>query len=218
VKQSQLEILPPNNPEGFHQRRGERIERRCIEIGKAKCQDFITESTLVECDIRILCGAGSVNLFASKFERCTFRPRREMKNLRFVGMTLRECTFLGRYSGCRFGNIEPQDAGAVTDCDFSQASLFHLCDFLAGAEIASIKWPSWPHIIVTDLERSAPAWRSLKLPEELQIVQQTIGQAPPAKAVTLYLPAETERAAELRAVFSAQPYIIVAPGPPVVPS
>lgn len=96
AKQSQLDVLPPNDPQGFHRRRGERIERKRIEIGRAKVQDFITDSVLVDCDVRILCGAGSVNLNGSTFERCTFRPRREMRNLRFTGMTFRGCTFLPR--------------------------------------------------------------------------------------------------------------------------
>ena len=56
---STREILPPNNPEGFHQRKGERIENRCVEIGKGKSQDFITDSTVVGCDLLIHCGAGS---------------------------------------------------------------------------------------------------------------------------------------------------------------
>lgn len=132
-----LDILPPNNPEGFHQRRGERIERKSVDLGNAKWQDFITDSTLIECDVRILCGAGSVNLFGSTFERCTFRPRREMKNLRFTGMTFRGCTFLGKYTGCRFGNEMPDHAGGVRRCDFSRAGQFHLCDFLAGSEVGT---------------------------------------------------------------------------------
>ena len=42
AKKSQLDVLSPNNPDGFHQRQNERIERKVIEIGKRKFQDFIT--------------------------------------------------------------------------------------------------------------------------------------------------------------------------------
>src|SRR5437660_611898 len=116
AKKSQLAVLPPNNDDGFRQRRGERIERRAIEIGKGQWQDFITRSTLIECELRILCGARSVNLSESVFERCTFRPRREMKNLRFTGMTIRDCKFLGKYTGCRFGNESERDESDVRGC------------------------------------------------------------------------------------------------------
>ncbi len=207
---SKLEILPPNNPKGFHQRRGERVEQKCVEIGKGPCQDFIIDSTLIGCDLRILCGAFSVNLFRSSFERCTFRPRREFKNMRFTGMTFRGCTFLGKYNGCRFGNWDAEDAGAVSDCDFSQAGLFHLCDFGGGMDVGSLRWPPWPHIVVTDLKRTARAWLELTLPEELRIVQAVIGDDPRDSAVTLYLPAETQRAEELRPLFASQSFIVIA--------
>jgi hypothetical protein len=205
-----LDILPPNHPEGFHQRRGERIEQKTIEIGKAKWQDFITDSTLIGCDIRILCGAHFVNLFGSTFEQCTFRPRREMKNLRFTGMTLWGCSFVGRYSGCRFGKESEDEVAAVRACDFSGASLFHLCDFLDGADVSTMRWPAWPHIVVTDLPRSRAAWLRLKLPEEMRIVQEVIGDENSlSRAVSLYLPAGTDRAEELRELLASQSYLII---------
>jgi len=210
AKKSQLDILLPNHPDGYHERRGERIERKALEIGKGKWQDFITRSTLVGCDIRILCGAGSVNLFGSTFERCVFRPRREMKNLRFTGMAIRGCTFLGKYSGCRFGDESEEDVSEVRGCDFSQASLFHLCDFLGGADVASQRWPGWPHVVVTDLPRSRRAWLRLKLPEELRVVQEVIGEEGSlSRAVTLFLPAETDRAEEIRELLVSQSYVII---------
>jgi hypothetical protein len=215
AKKAQFDVLPPNDPDGHHNRRGERIERKTIEIGKGKWQDFITASTLVECDLRILCGAGSVNLFDSTFERCTFRPRRELSNLQFTGLMLRDCTFLGKYSGCRFGNEGPEDAGQVRGCDFSQATLFHLCDFLDGVDVGSLRWPGWPHVVVTDLPRSRRQWLRLKLPRELRIVQEVIGEDDSlSQAVTLFLPAETDRAEDLRELLESQSYILIGDRPP----
>src|SRR5712691_7384011 len=172
-----LDILPPNEPDGHHRRRGERIERKLVEIGRGKYQDFITKCTLSECDVRIHCGARFVNLIDSTFERCTFRPRREMKNLRFPGTTLRACEFLGKYTGCRFGNVEADQRSEIRNCDFSRSTLLHICDFLDGADVASLRWPSWPHIVVTGLPRSAPDWLKLQLPEELASIQKVIGTA-----------------------------------------
>lgn len=211
AKRPLLNVLSPNQREGHHQRRGERIERKTIEIGKAKCMDFITDSTLIECDIHILCGTRSVNLFGSTFERCTFRPRREMKNLRFASMMMRDCTFFGKYTGARFGRELPQQVVDIRRCDFSATRLFHLCDFLDGADIASLRWPTWPHVVVTDLPRSRRSWRRLKLPEEMRIVQEVIGEEDsPSKAVTIFLPAETKHSEELRELLKSQSYIIIA--------
>ncbi|MFO0960413.1 MAG: hypothetical protein U0800_23755 [Isosphaeraceae bacterium] len=213
------DLLPPNTAEGSHQRRGERIEGMRVEIGRAKRQDFLVDCTLVGCDIRIRCGASHVNLFGSTFERCRFLPGRPMMNLRLTGMNLRGCAFEGKYIGCRFGNEEEDHDAEVRDCDFRRAAIFHLCDFLGGTDVASCRWPTWPHIVVTDLERSARSWSQLPLPEGLQLVQQTIAEGPPARAVTIHLPSETERAEELRDRLSAQPYILVAePADPSAPN
>lgn len=211
AKKSQVDILPPNNPQGFHQRRGERIERKCIEIGKGKFQDFITDCTLVDCDVRIHCGAGSVNLFGSAFERCVFYPRREMKNLRFTSMVLRNCKFLGKYTGCRFGRELEEQAAEIRDCDFSAASHFHLCDFLDGADVASLRWPSWPHFVVTDLPRSRREWLRLDLPPALRLTQQVIGsEVSTAHAVSVYLPAEMDDVERVHDLLSSQSYVIIA--------
>jgi hypothetical protein len=209
-KKPQFDILPPNDPEGHHDRRGERIERKTIEIGKGEWNDFLTHCTVVECHLRIVCGARSVNLFNSTFERCTFDPRRELKNLPFSGITLRDCTFLGKYCGCRFGNEDEDDACEVRGCDFSQAKLFHLCDFLDGVDVGSLRWPPWPHIAVTDLPQHRKQWLRLKLPKEMRIVQDVIGDDEmPCKACTLYLPAETDHLEELRPLLAAQHYITI---------
>lgn len=204
-------VLRPNQREGHHQRRGERIERKTIEIGKAKCMDFITDSTLIECDIHIFCGTRSVNLFGSIFERCTFRPRREMKNLGFTSMVLRDCTFLGKYTGARFGRELAQQVVDIRRCDFSATRLFHLCDFVDGVDIESLRWPPWPHVVVTDLPRSRRSWLKLKLPEEMRLTQKVIGEEESlSKAVTIFLPAETERIEEVRELLESQSYIIIA--------
>ena len=98
---------------------------------------------------------------------------------------------------------------------FSQSGRFHLCDFGAGVDVGSLRWPPWPHIVVTDLKRTAQSWLKLNLPEELRVVQQVMGDDPRDRAVTLYLPAETQRADELRELFASQSYIVITePGAP----
>lgn len=208
MTRSKLPVLAPNKSDGHHDRKGETIEGKRIEIGKGEYQDFLIDCTLVDCEIRILCGAQSVNLFRSTFEGCVFRPRQKLSNLRFNGLNLRRCRFIGRYDGCRFGNEEEEDDSDVRDCDFSEASLFDMCEFLDGTDVASCRFPAWPHIVVTNLTESYREWLDLDLPEELEIAQEIIGENdPPTHAVTLYLPSETDDFEELRPLLDAQPYI-----------
>lgn len=204
------DILLPNAPDGSHQRRGERIERRRIDIGKSKIMDMIFNCTLVDCEIHIHCGARSVNLFDSTFKDCSFHPKRELKGLRFTSVRLKGCKFFGKYSGCRFGNEDDDEQSASADgCDFSEATLFHLCDFLPGADSGSMKWPPWPHVVVTGLRQSASAWRKLRLPEELALVQQVIGDAERfSNAVTIFLPVYGAPTEDLRQLLLSQRYVV----------
>lgn len=186
------------------------FEGKSIEIGKAKYQDFITDCTLKNCELRIRCGAGSVNLFGSKFYDCVFRPSKEMKNLRFTDVFLYNCYFKGRYSGCRFGADMDKNEAIVKGCDFSEVKLFHLCDFLRGADVESCKFPPWPHIVVTDLKNSRKDWLGLELPENLRIVQDVVGDEDQlSSAVTIHLPSVNKDYEQLKDVFSSRSYILI---------
>ena len=44
----QLETLPPNDPQGHHRRRGERIERKTIEIGKGQYRRTVEPPRVTE--------------------------------------------------------------------------------------------------------------------------------------------------------------------------
>ncbi len=211
AKASPLELLAPSNAEGNHRRFQARIEKKLIEIGRTKLGDSFTESTLVDCELHILGGASSVHLLRSTLERCTLRPRRELKNLRFDATNIRGCTFFGRYTGCRFGSGLEEQVTDVRDCDFSHATRFHLCDFLDGADVGSMRWPPWPHFVVTDLPSSRDAWLRLELPEEMKVTQHAIVHPwSISRAITIFLPALTERSEELRELLAKESYIVIA--------
>jgi len=213
AKKSLCELLPPNEPEGFHRRRDERIAERTLELGRGKFLDILLDCQLSDCELRILGPAKCLNLRGSTLERCLFRPRKQLRNHRFTNANLRDCKFLGKYRGCRFGRELDDRLGTATGCDFSQAVLWHLCDFWPGAEVETFRLPPWPHVLVTDLPRSRADWLGLKLPPELRIVQEGIGAEDSlAHAVSLYLPAVSEhflseRAEELRELFSSRSYL-----------
>jgi hypothetical protein len=214
AKTPALELLPPNQPEGHHNWNHAKVERKRIEIGKASYLDFINDSTVAECELRISCGSRGVNLARSTFVRCTFRVARELRNHGFTWMNLQDCSFFGKYQGCRFGSEFDDQPADIQRCDFSQVKLFQHCDFLKGADVDSMKMPPWPHVLVTDLPRSSKAWLRLKLPDTMRVVQKVIGETGLHQAASIYLPAETERPDDLRELLEKQSYIRIAEPPP----
>ena len=96
-----------------------------------------------------------------------------MKNLRFTGMAIRNCTFVGKYTGCRFGRELEDQVADIRGLRFLRCGPVHLRDFRDGADVGTMCWPPWPHIVVTDLPHCA--WLRLKLPDKMRIVQQVLG-------------------------------------------
>ena len=62
VKKAPLSVLSANTPDGYHDCRDQHIVRKAVEIGLRKFQHFFVRCTLVDCEVPIQCGAGSVNL------------------------------------------------------------------------------------------------------------------------------------------------------------
>lgn len=201
------EKLPPNGSHGEHNWRGVTITGKIIEIGKSDVYDSIFDCRLVDCVIRTFSGARGVAIFSSTLISCTFEAKKELKNLGFLDLVIRDCTFLGKYSGCRFGSTEEDGHAEVTGCDFSKAKLFDLCDFLEGANVSSLTLPPWPHITITDIPANRSRWMSLILPQSLRVIQEVIGEDGAHNAVSLYLPAHCEEYEDLRAILDAEDYI-----------
>ena len=130
-------------PDGHHQIEGETITGKIIEIGTGEFVDFIYGGTVLDdCEIRILCGAQSVQIFNATIRNSIIKTRRELKSLQLLDVHFDGCKFLGKYSGCRFGQLTPQNTGTIVNCDFSAARL-DLCDFYSGADIDSLVFPPW---------------------------------------------------------------------------
>ncbi|TWU43363.1 hypothetical protein Q31b_24020 [Novipirellula aureliae] len=102
-----------------HRIDGETVSGKIIEIGTGKMIDRIYGGAILDdCEIRILGGAKSVNLFDTTIRNCVFKTRRKLSNVHFASVHFDTCTFLGKYSGCRFGQLEAEDSGTL----WSQAS------------------------------------------------------------------------------------------------
>lgn len=124
-------LLPPDSVKGWHDIRGMTIRGSIIEIGKGQYQDFISESVLEDCEIRIFCGASHVNISRTTLKNCEIRPKKEMKNLRLTDVNIDGCVFHGRYTGLRLGTEEPECSVSIKNCDFTSAKA-HLTEFLPG--------------------------------------------------------------------------------------
>ncbi|WP_338847292.1 hypothetical protein V8J88_01055 [Massilia sp. W12] len=211
MQKPKRELLLANHPDGHHHIKGQTLVGKRIEIGKGKSQDFILNCTLLDCEIAIFCGASHVNIFASTLQQCTIQARREMKGWRLTDCTLQACVFEGKYSGCRFGAEDETSTFSMQDCDFSAVRLLDFCEFGEGVMLKQIKWPAWPHIVITDLPQSRENWLALALPAALASAQQIIGEEDaPWRAVSLYLPAHLAQFDALRESLATEPYIIKA--------
>ena len=205
-----LDKLLPIEGEDHHNIKGLTVENKTIEIGNGKFQDFIVESTLINCVIRIKCGANHVNIFNSSLIDCVIWPSRQMNNLRFTGLEMVGCTFKGAYSGCRFGNEDENQNSNIRECDFSQAKKFDLCNFLGGSDVESCKFPTWPHIVVTDLPSSKNDWLSLELTDDFRLIQEVIcDEDSISNAATIYLPEELEGYEVYRDLLESKSYILI---------
>jgi len=166
-----VELLLAEADDRTHGIRHQHVRAKRIELGKGQHQDFITDSRLEDCEIRVLCGAAHVNVFTSELVRCTFWPRRRMNGLRLTSGSFVDCRFKGRYFGCRFGTELDEQPCTMVGCDFAAATL-HLTDFLGGVDVNSLALPGWPHITVKDLDNTRGQWLALDLPAEMAIINR----------------------------------------------
>lgn len=207
---TRIEKLIPNQADGSHAIKNQTIEHKKIEIGNGEYLDVISGSTIINCEIRIKCSAAGINFFDSTFIDCTIWPGKEIKNLRLSSVTMNNCVFKGKYTGCRFGKDLPEKNSEIKNCDFSQVKLLHLCDFLDGADITECKFPSWPHILITELPKYRENWLNLDLPPDMKLIQEIIGEEDSlAKAVTIYLPLVTDDCESLRSKLESESYVSI---------
>jgi len=173
-------------PDDHHMIQGESVSGKIIEIGAGEYQDFISDGALlIDCEIRILCSAASLNIFDATFENCLIKARRELKNYSFFNAGFRGCKFIGKYSGCRFGSHEKENTGFVEECDFSEAKL-DLCDFFDKVEIKSLKFGEWPLAVITKIDENAIDWKNTDFgDEEFSYTQDVVADEPFASAVVI---------------------------------
>jgi len=198
-------------PDDHHKIDGETVSGKIIEIGTGEGMDFVYGGAVLDnCELHILGSARDVNIFDVTLRNSVIKTRRELRNLQLLDVKFENCTFLGKYRGCRFGQLDPENIGTISNCDFSGAQL-DSCDFYEGSDIDSLTFPSWPHIVV----RQPYAWREeclqIPFPTEFHISQEVVVDLDmmPCEAIVIYLPRDCPNYDSMRSLVSVQEHIII---------
>lgn len=193
-------VLEPTGPTRAHKLDGARVEGRTIHLGRSRFIDTLVRTTFVDCTLRIHCGASALTIADCQFERCTFWPAKDMRNLRLESSVLTDCTFEGRYVGARFGR-------AVSGCDFSEARLFDLCEFDDGADIESCVFPGWPHVTILSPFTHRATLEALPVAADLALMLDVIAEPSDTAACTMHVPSYQPDAELVRACFADLPFV-----------
>jgi hypothetical protein len=158
---------------------GERRSGESLVVACHEYVDFVSHgTTLVDCTVEIRGSSRGIVFHGATLEQCVVHAKKEMTNYRWHDVKLTRCKFRGRYLGCDFGSrpdIYPDHPiGSAVDCDFSSAKL-HLCRFF-NCEMSRIQLPAWPCITILEPEKNCADWLAIKMPQELRITQQTVGE------------------------------------------
>lgn len=192
--------LKPKGGTGAHKISGERIEGHTLHLGRSKVIDTLVDTAFVDCTIRIHCGASNLTLARCRFENCTIWPAKEMRNLRVPTCTFEGCTFVGRYSGARFGD-------GVRGCDFSGVKSLDLCDFGPEADIASCRWPTWPHVTIVEPMAHRAELEALDVSFDLGLTLEIVAEPPAASACTVDLSRYDDDLDMLRTKFESLDFV-----------
>lgn len=188
--------LAPNHKSGCHKLTDAVVADHTIHLGKSKTLDALVRTRFERCVIRIHCGASALILDACTFVDCTFWPAKPMNNLRLQSSTLERCSFRGRYAGLQVG----ADARA---CDFSEATELDLCDFAAGNDVASHRFPAWPHVVVHEPARHLEQLRERVDDAGVLEMFEIMAEGPEIAACTLNVAASATDADAVRAALAS---------------
>jgi hypothetical protein len=170
MRRTRLDVLGPVRITG------ERLLGKIIDLGRGPEPDIIGDGAVLEdCELRILGEGRLVNLEGVTLRRCAIRAPRGVAELSLQGTRLLHCDLRGRYAACDFGRESGHATGAMARCDLHRATM-HTCVFLEGCDRRSIRWPGWPHLLVTNLTAFQQDFPALELPRELQRVRNRLSQ------------------------------------------
>jgi hypothetical protein len=124
------------------------LKGQSIELRRDYCEALV-RCELLDCELVLADSAGHWRLTIVQLDRCAVRATRTIFDQAFFDASFRNCSFRGKYVGCRFGraSFPPYgEFGGISDCDFGNA-VMDLCDF-HGCDMKSISLPNWPHYTI----------------------------------------------------------------------
>jgi uncharacterized protein YjbI with pentapeptide repeats len=162
------------------------ISHERLEFGSGVVCFLGQNLTLRGCTLVLDMSARNLIIPQARFIDCTFIFRRELKNFRWEGAHLQGCRFKGRLYGNDFGEwpFSP-GCGSITDCDFSEASLYGT-RFLS-CDVHTLRFPSWPCFTLFDPRQRATELAALTWPGSIgEIVIAGLAKDPPTTVAVTY--------------------------------
>ncbi len=154
------ELLHPNDTANqIHVHRNCTIEGKKIELGKGKACDVFNNVEFIDCEIRLYSSGRETKgaTLNSHFKSCYIWAHK-IQNIPTWEASFDSCIFKGKY--------EARFPGIVKDCDFSLASFNSAC-FQQDEPLGNVKWPKYPHIVVSDAIKNFEDWSTIEKPKEL---------------------------------------------------
>lgn len=120
---------------------------------------------LEDCDFISDENAGGMGFRGMEMKGGRFVQTGKLKDFQFERVRFSGVSFSGDFLGCDFGNWDEPAAGAVADCDFSNATMHH-CRFI-NCDVDSIRFPAWPCFVIRDPAKARDAVNSGSWPRTL---------------------------------------------------
>lgn len=149
--------------------------------------------SLMRCNVVLRVSPSALTLTRVRFLKCRIETKRKLSNFRWLNAWMEQCSFIGTFSGCDFGNwpshFEP--GGGIQACDFSGATLDG-CRFV-GCDASTIVFPTWPCFTILDPVNRIDEFRSVDWPGDMKILIETIAHFPPETVAVTYLSSAIEK-------------------------
>lgn len=190
------------------------VRDQTIRLDRSDLIHCIMDSTLVGCRVEFRASGRYVDIFRTTFVNCTIVASPKLTAYQFDGARFDRCIFEGTFRNCDFG-ARPEETsrfGSVQECSFARAKLDR-CAFF-GASVATLEWPTWPHIVVLDPLLNLADWDATPFPPsaDLQLGYIDSDEWPAGKAMramVYHLPSQgkTGDPEEIWSLVQDKPYV-----------
>ncbi|WHI45857.1 hypothetical protein [Microbulbifer sp. VAAF005] len=134
--------------------------------------------TLNRCTIVSEASAKALSFSGVSVVDSTFISKVTLADFQWCKVNLKGVNFLGRYSGCDFGQWEEfhGKTGGIVDCDFRGAELDN-CRFM-NCDVNSLAFPKWPYYTITSPRDQASSIKASSWPGKLELIMSIFADSP----------------------------------------